>query len=123
MLIFLLVAVLLLPQTGTRTGSNSMQQDVDRLVRAAEKLTGVWPSQVPLPIPEVHLVALHGKLVAPLLLDLLSENPGVQANRQRWKVHQQVTLALSRIYSESPDCSVVYCDGDPRDRIGGIKEW
>jgi HEAT repeat protein len=121
-LIVLLVAVLLPPQTGTPPTSSSMEQDVDRLVRAAEKLTGMWPSQAPPPIPEVGLVARHGKPVAPLLRALLSDNPNVERDRERWKVQQQVALALSRIYSESQHCGRIYCDGDPPERIGRVKE-
>jgi hypothetical protein len=51
-----------------------MQEDVDQLIRAAEKLTGMCPSQPPPPVPEVGLVARHGKPVAPLLLALLSDD-------------------------------------------------
>ena len=122
-MIILLVAALLLPQAGTPPASSAMQRDVDQLVRAAEKLTDKWPSQPPPPIPEVALVARHGKPVMPALLALLSDSPNVEADPRRWKVHQQVTLVLSRIYSESPVCGAIYCDGDPSERIRGLKEW
>ena len=52
MLIALLVALLPPLQTGATPTVSSMQTDVDRLVRAAETLTGTWPSQPPR-IPEV----------------------------------------------------------------------
>jgi hypothetical protein len=55
-------------QAGTAQASNAMQADVDRLVRAAEALTGTWPTQPPQPIPEVAVVAQHGKRVTPLTL-------------------------------------------------------
>ena len=45
-----------------------MQSDVDRLVKAARKLAGTWPSQPPPAIPEVADVARHGKAVTPLLM-------------------------------------------------------
>jgi hypothetical protein len=99
-----------------------MQQDVDQLVRAAEGLTEMWPSQPPPPIPEVGLVARHGKSVAPLLMALLSDDPYVERDWKRWKVQQQVALALCRIYSESEHCGRAYCDGDPPERIGRVKE-
>lgn len=121
-LIALLVALLLTPQAGTPVASSSVQQDLDRLVRAAATLTGTWPSQAPPPIPEVALVARHGKPVAPLLVAQLSDDPNVERDRKRWKVQQQLALALCRIYSESQHCGRAYCDGDPPERIGRIKE-
>ena len=35
---------------------------------------------------------------------------------------KQVTLTLCRIYSESKHCGRTYCDGDPPERIGRVKE-
>ena len=97
------------------------QQDVNRLVQASEKLEGAWPGQPPPPIPEVAIVAQHGQAVVPLLLSLLSDDGGVERDRQRWKVQQQVALTLCRIYSISPYCGRAYCDGDPPGRIAAIK--
>lgn len=99
----------------------SPQLDVDRLVRAAEALLDSWPSQAPPPVPEVALVARHGNAATPLLIALLSDDPAVERDRKRWRVQQQASLALSRIYSESPHCGRVYCDGDPAERIALIK--
>ena len=99
-----------------------MQRDVDRLVRAAEKLTGTWPSQPPPPVPEVAVAARHGKVVVPLLVALLSDDPNAERDLERWKVQQQVSLTLSRIYSESQYCGRIYCDGDPSERIGNVKK-
>jgi hypothetical protein len=65
--IALLVVLLPPPQTGATRMASTMQPDVDRLVRAAEKLTGTWPSQPPPPIPEVAVVARHDRVVVPLL--------------------------------------------------------
>ena len=99
-----------------------MQPDVDRLVQAAENLTGTWPSQPPPAIPEVAVVARHGKAVVPLLMVLLSDDPDAERDPKRWKVQQQVALALSRIYSESQHCGRTYCDRDPRERIARARE-
>jgi HEAT repeat protein len=122
MLIALLVVLLPPLQTGATRTASTMQPDVDRLVRAAEKLTGTWPSQPPPPIPEVAVVARHGKVVVPLLVALLSDDPNAERDLKRWKVQQQVALTLSRIYSESQHCGRTYCDGDPPERIGRVRE-
>jgi len=121
-LVALLVALLPPLQSGTTPTANSMQEDVDRLARGADRLTGTWPSQAAPPIPEVRLVARHGKRVAPLLVALLSDDPNVERDGKRWKVQQQVALALCRIYSEPQHCGRTYCEGDPPERIGRIKE-
>jgi HEAT repeat protein len=99
-----------------------MQSDVDRLLRAAEKLTGTWPSQPPSPIPEVAIVARHGRAVVPLLIVLLSDDPNAERDRKRWTVQQQVALTLCRIYSESQHCGRTYCDGDPPERIARVRD-
>src|SRR5689334_1275486 len=99
----------------------SMQADVDRLVQAAERLDQAWPSQPPPPLPEVSVVAHHGRAVVPLLVSLLSDDPNAERERTHWRVQQQVTLALCRIYSESEHCGQTYCDGDPPERIGRVK--
>lgn len=122
MLIALLVVLLPPVQTGATRTVSTMEPDVDRLVRAAEKLTGTWPSQPPPAIPEVALVARHGKAVVPLLMVLLSDDPNAERDRKHWKVQQQVALTLSRIYSESQHCGRSYCDGDPPERIRRVKE-
>lgn len=62
-----LAALLLTQQSAARPAPSSVQRDVDRLVRAAQNPTGVWPTQAPPAIPEVALVARHGKLVAPAM--------------------------------------------------------
>jgi hypothetical protein len=120
--IALFVTLLLSPQNPAKPPSPSMDADVDRLVQAAEKLTGAWPAQAPPPIPEVSLVARHGTRVAPLLTTLLSNDPSVERDRKRWKVQQQAALALCLVYSESKHCGRTYCDGDSPERIGRVKE-
>jgi len=122
MILIVLLVVLLLPvQTGAAQTASTMQPDVDRLVRAAEKLAGTWPSQAPPAIPEVAIVARHGKALVPLLMALLSDDPDAERDRKRWKVQQQVALTLSRIYSESQHCGRTYCDGDPPERIARVR--
>lgn len=100
-LVLVLVALLgsedsgpLVPQTGSRVAPGSMEDDVARLVHEAGKLTGMWPSQPPPPIPEVDVVARHGRSVTPLLVALLSDDPNAEGDRPRWKVQQQAALAL-----------------------------
>jgi hypothetical protein len=121
-LIALLAALAPGPQIDTAVPSASMKADVERLVRAAEKLTGVWPSAAPPPIPEVALVARHGRPVAPLLTALLSDDPAIERDPKRLKVQQQAALALCRIYSESQHCGRAFCDGDRPERIRRVKE-
>ncbi|HEX6976491.1 MAG TPA: HEAT repeat domain-containing protein [Vicinamibacterales bacterium] len=59
--------------------------------------------------------------MAPLLLDLLSDHTDPAREVARWKAQQQVALALCRIYAESDHCGRAYCDGDPPERIQGVK--
>jgi HEAT repeat protein len=124
MLQLIAVALLIaLPMSETQVTSASMKADVDRLVRAAEQLTGVWPTQPPPAIPEVALVARHGKSVAPLLTALLSDDPNVERDQKRWKVQQQAALALCRIYSKSTTyCEPVGIDGDLPERKRNVKK-
>src|SRR5262245_40713232 len=116
-----LLAALLLFQAGTTPADPALKADVDRFVQAAQQLKGTWPSQAPPPVREVALVARHGRRVTPMLFALLSDDSNIQRDDKRWKVQQQVTLALSRIYSEPPVCGRIYCDDDPPERIGQIK--
>ncbi len=116
--------VLLLPpvQTGATRTAGTMQSDLDRLVRAAATLAETWPSQPPPAIPEVAIVARHGKAVVPLLMVLLSDDPNAERDRKRWQVQQQVALTLSRIYGEFQHCGRIYCDGAPAERIAHVKQ-
>jgi hypothetical protein len=115
--------VVLLPplQTTAAQTASAMQADVDRLVRAAEQLTGTWPLRPPPAIPEVAQVARHGRAVVPLLVTLLSDDLNAERDRKRWKVQQQIALTLSSIYAESPHCGRSYCDGDPPERIARVR--
>lgn len=77
--VVVLVIALLMPNTQGR--SSSMKADVDRLVQAAERLTGDWPSQPPPAVREVGLVAQYGRDVVPLLTALLSDDSSVERLR------------------------------------------
>ena len=120
-IVALLLSLLSIANPGAAQPASQMQQDVDRLIRAAAGVTDTWPRQAPPPIREVAPVARHGKAVVPLLMDLLSDNPNWEREGGRWKVHQQVTLALSRIYAQGEYCGRIYCDGDPPERIANVK--
>lgn len=122
LLVALYSALLPLQQAESTMASAAMKTDVARLVAAAEALTEAWPSQAPPAVPEVALVARHGKPVVPLLTALLSDDADVARDRKRWQVQQQASLALCRIYSESAHCGRVYCDGDPQERIANVKK-
>lgn len=115
------ISLLALLLASLQTAPSTMEADVDRLVRAAEQLTGSWPSQPPPAIPEVTVVARHGKAVVPSLIALLSDDPNAGQHPTRWKVQQQIALTLSRIYSESDHCGRSYCDGDPPERIARVR--
>ena len=122
MILIALLVVLLPPLQATAAQTAStLQLDVDWLVRAGERLAGTWPSPPP-PIPEVAIVARHGKAVVPLLIVLLSDDSNTEQDRKRWKVQQQVALTLRRIYSESEHCGRTYCDGDVPERIARVRE-
>lgn len=115
------LAVLLPLHTGCARAADPMQADVDRLVRAAERLTGRWPSQPPPAIPEVAIVARHGRAAVPLLLALLTDSPRAERDRRRWSVQQQATHVLSRIYSQPRHCGRIYCDGGTPDANARIR--
>jgi hypothetical protein len=87
-------------EVGCWRAASGMQADVDRLARAAEGLEGAWPSQPPPAVPEAAIVARHGKAAAPLLVALLSDDPNAERDRGRWKVQQQVSLALAGILDD-----------------------
>lgn len=114
-------AIALLQVSTPQPVDTNLRTDVDHLVLAAQQLMGTWPSQPPPPVPEVALVVRHGRRVTPLLIALLSDDPNAQSDSRRWKVQQQATLALARIYSEPVQCGRTYCDGDRPERVGQIK--
>jgi HEAT repeat protein len=102
------------------SSSAAMKADIDALVRTAPLVTETWIRQTPPPVREVTAVVRHGRGVAPLLLALLPDAD--IHDTSRWRVQQQVTLALSAIYEQSPHCGRVYCDGDNPQRHARIKQ-
>jgi hypothetical protein len=115
MMIALLVVLLPPPQTGATRMASTMQPDVDRLVRAAETLTGTWPSQPPPPVPDVAVVARHAG--------------GPALRRSECRTRSQALEGAAAgcadpepLYSESQHCGRTYCDGDPPARIGRVRE-
>jgi HEAT repeat protein len=118
----MVLAVVLLAIQPVAVQTSAMEVHVAGLVRAAETLTGTWPAQPPPSVPEVEVVASHGRAVVPLLVNLLSDDPHAERDTKRWRVKQQVALTLSRIYSESQHCGRTYCDGDPPERIARVRQ-
>jgi hypothetical protein len=120
----LLIAILGVPliQSGQSPGAQRMQPDVERLVRAAEAVSGRWLRQPPPPVPEVEVVASHGRAVVPLLLELMSDDGDAERDARQWHVQQQASLALCAIYGLTPPyCGRAYCDGDPPERIANVR--
>ena len=109
-------------QRGPAQPTVAMKADVDRLVARAEKLERLWPWQSP--IPEVDRVVRHGRRVAPLLVELLVDDPDNQApEAPAWTVQQQAALALCRIYGVSDACGRVYCNRATQDVNRGVKKF
>src|SRR5262249_50219797 len=98
-----------------------MQADVDKLVSAARFET-LWPWHGP--IPEVQRVVRHGKAVAPLLLELLGDDPD-DVNTPQWdtSVQQQAALALCRLYRVRAECGRVYCNRVSRERNKDVQRF
>jgi HEAT repeat protein len=118
----MVLAAMLAACGGTTTRpTDAMQWDVDQLVRSAARVTERWPGQPPLPLPEVAIVASHGRSVVPLLMPLLSDDPHTERHADRWRVQQQVGLVLARIYGGPLPCGGTYCDGDPPERVAATK--
>ena len=100
----------------------AMKADVNRLIVRAEKLERLWPWQSP--IPEIDRVARHGKRVAPLLLELLDDDPDDPAPEARaWTVQQQAALGLCRIFGVSEECGRIYCNRAAREVNKGVKKF
>lgn len=104
----LFVALWLLLTVGFVQGQGNaitedMRQDVAALVAAAKRLDTAWPWQGPL--PEIDVVAKHGKRVAPLLVALLRYGSDKDYGDGVWDLHveQQVELALCKIYGVTPE--------------------
>jgi len=91
------------------TAQDSMRVAVERLVEAAQKRTTLWPWEGH--VPEVAIVAAYGKAIAPLLVNILAEDPDSldeNAPEVDWSVQQQVALALCKIYRVREESGHVY---------------
>ena len=99
-----------------------MKADVARLVAAADKLERLWPWEPPL--EEVTRVARHGQTIAPLLVDLLGDDPDLpEPDRPKWTVQQHAALALCRIYGVREECGHVYCNRASREQNKSVKTF
>jgi hypothetical protein len=105
-----------------RIDSSQMKTDVHRLVVRAKTLKRLWPWQQA--IPEVTRVARHGKQVAPLLIELLDDDPDpVLENRIDHGVQQQAALALCKIYGVIDQCGRVYCNRASVEENKAVKHY
>ena len=96
------------PAQGEKSPS-AIEDDVALLVRRAESLDTLWPWQPA--IEEVDRVVRHGRPAAPLLIQLLDDDPENPAPGARaWSVQQQAAIALCRIFGESEECGRIYCN-------------
>ena len=83
-----------------------MRADVKKLVDAASKHEMLWPWEES--APEVLKVAAYGKAVAPMLLELLCDNPGEDFNCVDIRVQQHAALALCNIYGVDDSPGHIY---------------
>ena len=100
--IFLIAAFLLpFPSSGTAAARDASAQDRDiqKLLVAAGKRGRAWEWRGS--VPEVALVARHGKIVAPKLLKLLA-HPEDSFTDSHIIVDQQIQLVLCSIFNEEP---------------------
>jgi hypothetical protein len=68
--------------------------------------------------------ARHGKRVAPLLMDLIGDDPDLpELDRPDWPVQQQAALALCRIYGVSEECGHVYCNRISEEENRNVKRY
>ena len=99
-----------------------MKADVHRLVVHAKTLKRLWPWQPA--IPEVTRVARHGKRVAPLLIELLDDDPDPKLeDRIDHSVQQQAALALCKIYGVIDQCGRVYCNRASVEENKAVKQY
>ena len=80
-------------------GKGQEDKDIARLLKAASQLERAWEWGGP--IPEVRLVARHGKKITPKLLKLLDHGPDAWTS-EHLHVDQQVQLVLCAIFNETP---------------------
>jgi len=80
--------------------SISADSDIDKLLTAANKRDRAWEWRGP--VPEVELVARHGKSAASKLIKLL-EHPNAISFDDHIVVDQQIQLVLCRLFDEKPE--------------------
>ncbi len=124
--LYAVLLVLLLPIAGAAAGNepsqDEMRTEVAMLVKAAEELTTLWPWSGP--VPEVARVAAYGKPIAPLLVDLLADDPeSIEDPLQKVDLHvqQQVALALCKIYGVTDEAGHVYMNRASREVNARVK--
>lgn len=104
MLQILLMAafVLLLPASGTAAprDTSAEDRDIQKLLNAAAKRNRAWEWRGP--VPEVAIVARHGKIIAPKLLKLL-DHPEDSSTFSHIGVDQQIQLVLCSVFDEKPE--------------------
>jgi hypothetical protein len=106
----------------TDSPTSQMKADVHRLVVHAKTLKRLWPWQPA--IPEVTRVARHGKRVAPLLIELLDDDPDPELeDRIDHSVQQQAALALCKIYGVIDQCGRVYCNRASVEENKAVKQY
>ena len=73
-----------------------MKRDVARLVASAKTLKRLWPWEPAR--PEVAQVARHGKTVAPMLIDLIEDDPDrMDGEGTDWHVQQQAAIGRAHV--------------------------
>ncbi len=126
--LFVVLILSLLPGAGVASdkelAQNEMRTEVAKLVRAAEGLTTLWPWIGP--VPEVERVVAYGRPIAPLLIDLLADDPDpmdVQSKEVNWSVQQQVALALCKIFGVTAKAGHVYMNRASQEKNASVKQF
>lgn len=127
-LLFIVLLLSLLPIAGAAAGNepsqDEMRTEVAMLVKAAEGLTTLWPWIGP--VPEVERVVAYGRPIAPLLIDLLADDPDpmdVQSKEVNWSVQQQVALALCKIFGVTAEAGHVYMNRTSQEKNASVKQF
>lgn len=106
----------------SESATRQMKADVHQLVVRAKTQTRLWPWQPA--IPEVARVARHGKKVAPLLIELLDDDPDpVREGFIDERVQQQAALALCKIYGVIEQCGRVWCNRALPEENRAVKQF
>lgn len=103
---------------------DQMRVVVERLVEAARNRTTLWPWEKP--DPEVAAVAEYGKEIAPLLVNLLADDPDdpdESTPEIDWNIQQQAALALCKIYGISEEGGHVYMNRASREENASVKRF